>query len=224
MKRVALITGTTRGLGKEIAKHFLYMNWSVIGLSRSQSTIEHPDYMHIVADIKDRKSLKSAFDKINVNINLMINNSSIFEMKSFEEMDDDKIDDIIDTNLKGTIFVTKYALDHMCSGSRIFFINSVAGLEELENQSIYCASKHGVTAFAGVLGNELRKKKIKVTSIHPGGINTTLWNEKNPYPCGDVNLATDPKDIAILIEFIYNSFMNTEYKTVKLFPTTEWHQ
>lgn len=224
MKRVALITGTTRGLGKEIAKHFLYMNWSVIGLSRSQSTIEHPDYMHIVADIKDRKSLKSAFDNINVNINLMINNSSIFEMKSFEEMDDDKIDDIIDTNLKGTIFVTKYALDHMCSGSRIFFINSVAGLEELENQSIYCASKHGVTAFAGVLGNELRKKKIKVTSIHPGGINTTLWNEKNPYPCGDVNLATDPKDIAILIEFIYNSFMNTEYKTVKLFPTTEWHQ
>jgi 3-oxoacyl-[acyl-carrier protein] reductase len=224
MKRVALITGTSRGLGKEIAKHFLYLNWSVIGLARGESTIDHPDYTHIQIDIKDRNSLKKAFNEFNVEINLLINNSSIFEMKPFDTMNDDAIENIIDINLKGTIFVTKYALEHMCSGSRIFFINSVAGLEELENQSIYCASKHGVTAFAGVLGNELRKKNIKVTSIHPGGINTTLWNEKNPYPCGDVKLATEPREIAILIEFIYNSFMNTEYKTVKLFPTTEWHQ
>lgn len=224
MKRFALITGTTKGLGREIAKHFLYLNWGVIGFARGESTINHADYTHIQVDIKDRKALKSAFDSLDVSINLLVNNSSIFTMKSFEETDDDLIDDIIDTNLKGNIFVTKYALEHMSSGSRIFFINSVAGLEELENQSIYCASKHGMTAFAGVLGNEFRKKNIKVTSIHPGGINTTLWNENNPYPCGDVNLATDPREIAILIEFIYNSFMNTEYKTVKLFPTTEWHQ
>jgi NAD(P)-dependent dehydrogenase (short-subunit alcohol dehydrogenase family) len=224
MKRIALITGTTRGLGKEIAKHFLYLNWNVIGLARGESTINHSNYAHIQVDIKDRKALKAAIDTIDVNINLLVNNSSIFTMKSFDETDDETIENIIDINLKGTIFTTKYALQHMSPGSRIFFINSVAGLEELEKQSIYCASKHGMTAFAGVLGNELREKKIKVTSIHPGGINTTLWNEKNPYPCGDVNLATEPREIAILIEFIYNSFMNTEYKTVKIFPTTEWHQ
>jgi 3-oxoacyl-[acyl-carrier protein] reductase len=145
-------------------------------------------------------------------------------MQSFEATDDDLIDEMIDINLKGNIFVTKYALKYMNRGSRIFFINSVAGLEELENQSIYCASKYGLTAFAGVLGAELREKNIKITSIHPGGINTTLWNESNPYPCGDVKMATDPKEIAILIEFLYNSFLNTEYKTVKLFPNTEWHQ
>ena len=224
MKRIALITGTTRGLGREIAKHFLYLNWRVIGLARGESTINHPDYTHLQVDIKDRKALKAVFDKLEVSVNLLINNSAIFTMKSFEDTDDDLIDDLIDVNLKGNIFVTKYALKLMPAGARIFFINSVAGLEELENQSIYCASKTGLTAFAGVLGNELRKKNIKVTSIHPGGINTTLWNESNQYPCGDVKMATDPREIAILIEFIYNSFLNTEYKTVKLFPTTEWHQ
>lgn len=224
MKRIALITGTTRGLGREIAKHFLYLNWNVIGLARGESTINHPDYTHLQVDIKDRKALKTVFDKLEVSVNLLINNSAIFTMKSFEDTDDDLIDDLIDVNLKGNIFVTKYALKLMSAGARIFFINSVAGLEELENQSIYCASKTGLTAFAGVLGNELRKKNIKVTSIHPGGINTTLWNESNQYPCGDVKMATDPREIAILIEFIYNSFLNTEYKTVKLFPTTEWHQ
>ena len=49
----------------------------------------------------------------------------------------------------------------------MFFINSVAGLEQLENQSVYCATKHGLTGFAGVLGKELQDKRIKVTSIHP---------------------------------------------------------
>lgn len=225
MKRVALITGTTRGLGREIAKHFLYLNWAVIGLARGESKIDHPDYTHIQVDIKDRVALKTVFENLDTKqINLLVNNSAIFTMQSFEETEDDLIESLIDVNLKGNIFVTKYALKYMTSGSRIFFINSVAGLEELENQSIYCASKSGLTAFAGVLGNELRKKNIKVTSIHPGGINTTLWNESNQYPCGDVKMATDPREIAILIEFIYNSFMNTEYKTVKIFPTTEWHQ
>lgn len=224
MKRHALITGTTRGLGKVIADYFLRMNWNVIGIARGESTIDHPDYTHIQVDIKDRKSLKAKFDELgSIHINLLVNNSSIFTMKSFEETDDDRIENIIDINLKGNIFVTKYALKNMTAGSRIFFINSVAGLEELQNQSIYCASKTGMTAFAGVLGQELRDKKIKVTSIHPGGINTTLWNEDNPYPCGDVSSATDPKEIATLIDFIYNS-LNTEYKTVKLFPSIEWHQ
>lgn len=223
MKKVVLITGTTRGLGKHISEHFLRFGWTVIGLARSDAIIKHPEYNHIKVDIKNRHALKAVFAGIE-RIDLLINNSSIFTMNSFETTDDQLIDDIIETNLKGTIFVTKYALEKMHSGSRIFFINSVAGLEELENQSIYCASKHAVTAFAGVLGNELRSKKIKVTSIHPGGINTTLWNSENPYPCGDVNEAIDPSEIALLISFIYNSLGNTEYKTVKLFPTSEWHQ
>ena len=55
----------------------------------------------------------------------------------------------------------------MNTGSKMFFINSVAGLEQLENQSVYCATKHGLTGFAGVLGKELQDKRIKVTSIHP---------------------------------------------------------
>ena len=131
---------------------------------------------------------------------------------------------MIDINLKGSMYVTKFALPKMKSGSRIFFINSVAGLEELENQSVYCSSKHGLTGFAGVLGEELRDRGIKVTSIHPGGIDTPLWCKDNPYPCGDVSEAISPIEIAKLIDFIYNSKSNIEYKTVKLFPDTEWHK
>ena len=105
--------------------------------------------------------------------------------------------------------------------SRIIFINSVAGLEELENQSIYCASKHGLTGFAGVLSKELQKRKIKVTSIHPGGINTPLWNGSDFHD--DLTKLLDPKEIAKLIAFICDSQQNVEYKTIKMFPDIEWH-
>ena len=148
----------------------------------------------------------------------------MFYMKSFVETSVENIHDMIDINLKGSMYVTKFALPKMKSGSRIFFINSVAGLEELENQSVYCSSKHGLTGFAGVLGEELRGRGIKVTSIHPGGIDTPLWSKDNPYPCGDVSKSIPPIEIAKLIDFIYNSKTNIEYKTVKLFPDTEWHK
>jgi len=154
----------------------------------------------------------------------LVNNAAIYKMKPFSETSIDDMCDMIDINLKGPMYVTKFALKNMKKGSRIFFINSVAGLEELENQSVYCASKHGLTGFAGVLGKELQPKGIKVTSIHPGGIDTPLWTRDIPYPCGDVSQAISPLEVVKLIDFVYNSKLNIDYKTIKMFPDTEWHQ
>jgi len=166
-----------------------------------------------------------AFEQIaDTKIDILVNNAATFTMKSFSRTSLDEIDTIIDINLKGAMYVTKFALKNMEKGSRIFFINSVAGLEELENQSVYCASKHGLTGFAGVLGQELRPRGIKVTSIHPGGIDTPLWSRDVPYPCGDVSKAISPIEVVKLIDFVYNSKFNIEYKTIKMFPDTEWHQ
>jgi 3-oxoacyl-[acyl-carrier protein] reductase len=221
MSKLAVITGTSRGLGRTIAEHLLEQGWQVIGLSRD-CTIQHEQYQHKYTDIKNRNEIYRALENVDA-IDLIVNNSAIFSMTTFADTDDDLINAMIDTNVKGAIWVTKAALPKLHAGSRIFFINSVAGLEELEKQSIYCASKYALTAFAGILGKELQVRNIKVTSIHPGGINTSLWNEDNPYPCGDVSDAMPPIEIAKLIDFIYNSHTSVEYKTVKLFPTSEWH-
>jgi NAD(P)-dependent dehydrogenase (short-subunit alcohol dehydrogenase family) len=163
------------------------------------------------------------FEQID-NIDVLINNAAVFKMKAFSNTTLDEIDDMIDINLKGAMYITKFALQKMEKGGRIFFINSVAGLEELENQSAYCASKHGLTGFAGVLGEELRPRGIKVTSIHPGGIDTPLWSRDIPYPCGDVSKAISPIELAKVIDFVCESKFNIEYKTIKMFPDTEWHK
>jgi NAD(P)-dependent dehydrogenase (short-subunit alcohol dehydrogenase family) len=226
MYKTIMITGTSRGLGLTIASYFVKQGCYVIGLSRSVYTplFGESNYIHRQVDLRDRQSVADTFSSLNnIKIDLLINNAAIFAMSPFDITTLDTVDDIIDTNLKGSIYVTKNAIPLMEENSRIIFINSVAGIEELENQSIYCASKYALTAFAGVLGKELRSRKIKVTSIHPGGINTPLWNSSNPYPCGNVENAIDPIEIAKLIEFIYLGSPNLEYKTVKLFPDIEWH-
>lgn len=218
-----LITGTSSGLGYQLAKYYTEKGFNVIGLSRT--VVEFNNYTHYTCDISDVDSVKTIFSYISKkhSIDLLINNAAVFTMNRFTKSTLDDIDNLVDTNLKGTMYVTKLALELMPDHSKIVFINSVAGLEELENQSIYCATKYGLTAFAGVLGRELRSRNIKVTSIHPGGINTELWNENNPYPAGDVNDSMDPQAIVDMIDTIVQSKYNIDYKTVKMFPSIEWH-
>jgi 3-oxoacyl-[acyl-carrier protein] reductase len=223
--KTILITGTTSGVGATIAYDYIEKGWNVIGFARSKSLFNYSNYKHYQVDISNLDMVYKAFEQIaDTKIDILVNNASIFTMKSFSQTSFDEIGDMVDINLKGAMYVTKFALKNMEQGSRIFFINSVAGLEELENQSVYCASKHGLTGFAGVLGQELRQRGIKVTSIHPGGIDTPLWNEEIPYPCGDVSKAISPIELVKVIDFVYNSKFNIEYKTIKMFPDTEWHQ
>jgi short-subunit dehydrogenase len=223
--KTILITGTTSGLGATIAYDYIEKGWNVIGFSRSESLFNYPNYKHYQVDISNLNMVYKAFEQIaDTKIDILVNNAATFTMKSFSRTSLDEIDTMIDINLKGAMYVTKFALKNMEKGSRIFFINSVAGLEELENQSVYCASKYGLTGFAGVLGQELRPRGIKVTSIHPGGIDTPLWSRDVPYPCGDVSKAISPIEVVKLIDFVYNSKFNIEYKTIKMFPDTEWHQ
>ena len=225
MNKTILITGTTSGVGAKIAYDYIEKGWNVIGFARSESLFNYSNYKHYQVDISNLDMVYKAFEQISdTKIDILVNNAAIFTMKSFSQTSFDEIGDMVDINLKGAMYVTKFALKNMEQGSRIFFINSVAGLEELENQSVYCASKHGLTGFAGVLGQELRQRGIKVTSIHPGGIDTPLWNEEIPYPCGDVSKAISPIELVKVIDFVYNSKFNIEYKTIKMFPDTEWHQ
>jgi NADP-dependent 3-hydroxy acid dehydrogenase YdfG len=79
-----------------------------------------------------------------------------------------------------------------------------------------------LTAFSSILSKELKEKKIKTVSIHPGGINTPLWKD-TPYPLGDVEKALNVEDISKMILFILNSSSYIDYKTITIFPEVESH-
>jgi NAD(P)-dependent dehydrogenase (short-subunit alcohol dehydrogenase family) len=225
--KTVVITGVSRGLGEALVRHFLLFSkdqWNVVGLSRSEfpSLPAGYSYDHKNVDIRDSEAVKEALKDVGT-IDVLINNAAFFKQSLFEMMNMEDIENTIDTNLLGSIYTTKVCLPKIKPGGRIIFINSVAGLEEIEYQSIYCASKHALTAFAGVLGLELRSRRIHVTSIHPGGMNTPLWNNNNPYPLGDATKALKPGEVCRVVDFIVNSPPEVEYKTIKLFPSIEWH-
>lgn len=222
--KTALITGSSRGLGKALTDTFLNNGWKVIGFSRSDVK-NYDNYMHMEVDIANISQVHGAFEmfrRTDTTIDVLINNTATFHMGNFSDASYLDISNVIDTNVKGTMYVTNQALTVMNPGSKIVFVNSVAGLRDIQHQSIYCASKAALKSFAGVLGQELRERKIKVSSIHPGGINTSLWSDI-PYPCGDVADALDPLNVADTIYRVSSDTSNAEYKTITMFPEVEWH-
>ena len=225
MKKTVIITGTSSGVGKQCVEKFLNKNWNVIGLSRTNIDFYNENYFHVQTDIKDALSIKNSFDVISKkykSIDLLINNAAVFKMKPLVEFNEEEINDIIDTNLKGTIFCTLNTLKIMNRG-RIINISSVSGTHGIENQSVYSSTKYALNGFAESLNQELIKKNILISTICPGGINTPLWNDKNQYPGSDVNKILNPNDIVNMIEYIVDLPENVVLKNVILFPTCEWH-
>jgi 3-oxoacyl-[acyl-carrier protein] reductase len=221
MRKVAVVTGCSYGLGFEIADRLIDEGYFVCGLSRSQPPMKlfsAPDtFQWIECDVSNAEEVKLAFEKMGVFIDVLVNNAGVFEYGEFSSQSMKTIDKIIDINVKGTMYVTKAAQKYLSRGSNVFFINSVAGLYEIKNEAIYAASKHALTAFAGILGEELRNDGIKVTSIHPGGIDTPM-QRTNPIK----KELLQPSEISNLIVNVINS--KATYKTIKLFPESEWHQ
>lgn len=223
MRKVAVVTGCSYGLGYDIADRLIEEGYFVYGLSRTKPSINlfaFPDtFQWIECDISKSDQVKAAFERIGTYIDVLVNNAGVYEWGLFKSyFTIEKIDKIIDLNVKGTIYVTKEALKLMNKGSDIIFINSVAGLNEMEWEAVYSASKHAITAFAGALGAELNTQmdEIRVTSIHPGGIKTTMQDK---HPSKDKFLET--KEITNTIVHVLNS--KARYKTIKLFSDIEWH-
>jgi len=224
MPKFAVVTGCSYGLGLDIADRLIDEGYFVCGLSRTKPPMKlfsAPDtFLWMDCDISKASDVKIAFEKISRPIDVLVNNAGVYQWGLFKnEFSFEEIDRIIDTNVKGTMYVTKEALKLMNKKSDIFFINSVAGLAEKEWEAVYSASKHAITAFAGALGAELHTQMddIRVTSIHPGGMKTPLQNE---HP--DKNKFLDTKEVTDTIVHVLNS--KATYKTIKLFSNIEWHQ
>ncbi len=224
-KKRVLVTGSTKGIGRAITEKFLNEDYEVVGFARSGANkLTHESYQHCTADIGIPDMVEALSHRLSdKKIDILVNNAAVFEYKPFVDMNWQEIQYMVDVNLKGAMYVTKYFLPLMNDASKIFFINSVAGLEQLENQSVYCATKHGLTAFAGILGKELKERKIKVTSIHPGGVNTPMWKDNVDFH-DKLDELLRPEDVADMVYYISQQHYNVETKTIKMYPEIEWHQ
>lgn len=188
MARIVLITGATSGFGKACAEKFASEGYDCILNGRREdrllelkSSLEKKYSINVLAlvfDVQDQQKIFSSIQSIPANwqkIDILINNAGLALGRDyFDEASLDDWNTMIDTNLKGLVYVTKATLPFMIKNKKGHIINigSTAGKEVYEKGNVYCASKHAVDAVSQSMRIDLLRHHIKVTAVHPGAAET----------------------------------------------------
>ncbi len=188
--QVCIVTGGTRGIGREISKHFLNAGAKVIALYKSNHEKANA-FKNDLGELSDRLTIESVdvsdyhaceefFKKYSdTSIHVLVNNSGIRRDGLLLMMKEEQWDSVLHTNLKGTFNMTKFATAAMLKNryGRIINMSSVAGVLGLPGQCNYSASKAGQIAFSKSLSKEVAKRGITINNIAPGFIETELIDD-----------------------------------------------
>jgi len=207
-----LLTGASRGIGKEIAK-YLYNEGVILCLvaSKDSSFIElkkeigSKDVYYISGDllnIEFTKTLPKKAYKLMNGLDYVINNAGIAYAKPFKDSTVEDWDNIMDLNAKAPYIICKNSIEYLIKSKvpTIINISSVVGKKGYENQSIYSASKHALEGFTKALAKEVQKDKIRVHIISPGGVKTEMVVKTRPDL--DISVLIEAQEIADLIIYL----------------------
>lgn len=176
-----LITGASRGIGKATAELLVANGYEVIGTSRNPDKLKGKvkGVQYLALDITAPKSIDKLIKKIG-NIDILINNAGTSQIGPVEDLPMDKVRPLFELNLFGVIQLIKGFLTGMRKRGKGFIINvsSMAGKTAVPYSSIYAATKHGLDGFTKALRIEVMNFGIKVTTLFPAYIKTTIPQEK----------------------------------------------
>lgn len=178
-RKVVLITGGSRGIGRAMVERFKEAGWTTASCSsRMKGLTDIPADFKFVCDVANRDQVKAGIGNVLKacgRIDAVINNAGVAGENSLDPADDDEFwQRVIDVNLNGTYYVSKYALPHLPEGGRIVNIASVLALKGVPDQTAYCAAKHGVLGFTRALSHHAASRKITVNAICPGWTRTEM--------------------------------------------------
>ncbi|MGB0834610.1 MAG: 3-oxoacyl-ACP reductase FabG [Psychrobium sp.] len=188
--KVVLVTGASRGIGKEIATIFAAGGATVVGTATSENGANNiSEYLGengkgLVLNVTDNDSITALFDAIKADfggVDILVNNAGITRDNLMMRMKDEEWDDIISTNLNSVFKISKAVLRHMMKkrDGRIINIGSVVGSSGNPGQANYCAAKAGLLGFTKSLAQEVASRGITVNTVAPGFIQTDMTEELN---------------------------------------------
>ncbi|ORZ21216.1 3-oxoacyl-reductase FabG-like protein [Absidia repens] len=189
MVQTVIITGGTRGLGLAIAHAFAKLDKKLILIGRDPSRTAAVQqqfldtygegHQGIVLDISDKATIDSTMKELvkGKNIDVLVNAAGISRDGLLLQVKENDVQDVINTNLLGTMYVTQHVAKAMVrkrKGGCIINLSSVIGLSGNIGQCVYSASKAGIIGFTKSLAKELGPSQIRVNAIAPGFIETDM--------------------------------------------------
>jgi len=188
MNKIILITGASSGFGKATAEKFAAAGWNCIITARSADKLEvltneltnkyGVKVLPLIFDVQDKAAVDQQIALIPdewKNIDVLVNNAGLaLGRDPFDKADMNDWEVMIDTNLKGLLYVTRAILPFMKERKtgHIINIGSTAGVEVYKDGNVYCATKHAVDAISKAMRIDLLPDGIKVTVVHPGAAET----------------------------------------------------
>lgn len=185
--QTALITGATSGIGRQIARDLATMKVNLILLGRDKTKLKKlkkalsvqskKEISTYTLDVRDKKSVAKTMEKIlqKQTVDILINSAGLaLGIEKIDKGSTDHWDTMIDTNLKGLLYISKPVIAQMrtLKTAHIVNIGSVAGKSTYPGGNVYCATKAAVHSLGGSMNADLLDTQIKVTTIAPGAVDT----------------------------------------------------
>ena len=222
MRKVAIVTGASRGIGRTIALRLAADGFGVVvnyagNAAKAEEVVGEITgsggrAIAIQADIASAEDVQKLFEKTLKTfgqIDVVVNNAGIMSLSLIAKGDVEAFDKIIATNLRGTFLVMSQAAQHVAEGGRIIAFSSSVLAKSFPTYGPYIAAKAGVEGLVRVLANELRGHKITVNAVAPGPVATELFlSDKTEEQIAQLSKLAplerlgQPDDIAGVVSFL----------------------
>jgi len=216
MDKIAIVSGGSSGLGREISIELADNNYHVVIIGRNEQGLNKT--LKVIKSNKKKctlicldlcektfiETLKERMSSINGNVEIVVNNAGLGVFDKVENIKKEDWDNQISVNLTSAFLLTQAYIKEMKKNKNgiLIFINSVAGKKGYPFSSAYVTSKFALRGFANSIREELREFNIKVISIYPGAIDTPFWNNvEADYPKNEMMTS---KEVAVAISNTIN--------------------
>lgn len=214
----ALVTGTSSGLGLEMAQSLLDRDFIVFGLSRSGSPISHGHFVDVVGDIKNELDVEQMMGVIREqteSIHLVVNNAGVFQQDPLEETSSKDFLDQLQTNVLGPFHILKHVEEFLVNEqTQVISVLSLAIKKNFPQLAAYTSSKYALKGLLEVAKEEWKSRNIRFTNLIPGAIDTPLW-EKGSVEIPE-NLMLNIEDFIRVFNMVIDSPVSVEFPEIQM--------
>lgn len=203
MDKVAIVLGTSSGIGLATATLLLERGFVVYGGSRSESPIQHENFIDIEVDLTEPSQIKSFIREISQDfdgVDLIINSAGICEMNAVKDISEDEFRSHFETNVIGAFNFLKELKPLLIEGqTHIVNLLSISAHSKFENTASFTASEHAKDSMLKIFEKEWKQYSLKFSYLYLGAVDTPLWNE---YQELDRSQMLKPSDVMYFLRTI----------------------